>query len=609
MPSTTAAGTGLALSAGVPATQTADGYTALTYTEVSNVESLGGFGASTEVTSFQPLRGPQQKHKGPTNFGALNPTIALDDADAGQALLAAASAPDNRALYAARVTKPDGSLRFFQVRVFGMPETIGAANSMITAAPVLEINTPVVKVAANAPPAPSFTVQPSISPTSGSVGTTFTASDGTALNAASYTRRWLLGTTAIGTGTTVTPNAAGSLTLEVTATGAGGSKVATSSAVTVAAAPTPTPSPAPAPISGLTSANTAKIRAAMAASRNAIISAVGPSTTGGLTQNGGTAQAVNSWPMQTAALLQAAGVNAGAGNFFGDKAGWGAGSQTAATFMAGDGRVVLTGSAAPTSFITAGGNGFGMNGAAGTIEFTPQIGVTEFAIYYRDAVGQDWSWSIDGGAATVVSGKAGTGAPAKLIVSAGAAGTHKLTISWVAGNARFVGVSAYNNASSRKEMTFLNWGVPGARSAQLIEDVDGQASRLKTWTALAPDLTIIDDFAINDWRQSVTIDTFKANLLAAINKGKETGDVVVTTPLWDASTTGNAANQNDYATATVDVATAAGVPIIDIRSAWKSYADANAAGWYSDSVHPTQAGYRAKADAIVYFIQQVRALA
>lgn len=164
MPSTTAAGTGLAISASAPTTQDNAGYGALSYTEISNVESLGGFGASTEVTTFQPLRGSQQKHKGPTNYGALNPTIALDDADAGQALLSAASEPTNSSLYAVRVTKPDGSLRYFQARVFGMPETIAAANSMITAAPVIEINTPVVKVPSSGTntPAPTPAPTPSV---------------------------------------------------------------------------------------------------------------------------------------------------------------------------------------------------------------------------------------------------------------------------------------------------------------------------------------------------------------------------------------------------------------------------------------------------------------
>ena len=148
MASTTAAGTGLAISAGIPSAQTTTAYEALTYTEVGNVESIGGYGASTEVVSFQPLKGAQQKHKGPTNYGTLNPTIAIDDADAGQTLVRTAAAPTNNDLYAIRITKPDGSLRFFQVRVFGFPETVGAANSMITANPVLEINTPVLAKAA-----------------------------------------------------------------------------------------------------------------------------------------------------------------------------------------------------------------------------------------------------------------------------------------------------------------------------------------------------------------------------------------------------------------------------------------------------------------------------
>jgi hypothetical protein len=86
-------------------------------------------------------------------------------------------------------------------------------------------------------PAPVFSVNPSISPGSGTAGsTTFTATDGTASNTTGYTRRWLLDGVSIGTGTTVLPSSAGSLVLEVTATGSGGSTIANSSAVTVSAA-------------------------------------------------------------------------------------------------------------------------------------------------------------------------------------------------------------------------------------------------------------------------------------------------------------------------------------------------------------------------------------
>jgi hypothetical protein len=148
MGGTTAAGSKLAISAGIPATLDVAGYDALTYTNVKGVESIGGFGAATEVVTFTPLDGAVEKYKGPTNYGNLTPTIKVDDTDAGQALLQVASAPLNLAWYAIRVTKPDGAIRYFQAGVFGYPETIGAANSMITAAPQIEINTPIVKKAA-----------------------------------------------------------------------------------------------------------------------------------------------------------------------------------------------------------------------------------------------------------------------------------------------------------------------------------------------------------------------------------------------------------------------------------------------------------------------------
>jgi hypothetical protein len=148
MGGTTAAGTLLAISAGVPASQTSAGYDALTYTTIGGVESIGGFGAATEVVTFTPLSGPVEKYKGPTNYGSLSPTVKVDDSDVGQTLLQVAAGPANNALYAFKVTKPDGSLRYFQGSVFGFQETVGAANSMITATPAIEINTAVVKKAA-----------------------------------------------------------------------------------------------------------------------------------------------------------------------------------------------------------------------------------------------------------------------------------------------------------------------------------------------------------------------------------------------------------------------------------------------------------------------------
>ncbi len=149
MTTTTAAGTGIAISAALPATEDAAGYAALTYTEIGNVEQLGAIGATTGKVEFKPLKGPTQKHKGATDYGSLQPQMAHDPDDAGQELLRTAAEPDNNSRYAYKVTYPNGDIRYFQGRVFGYPENVGNSESMLTANPTIEIDTKIVKVAAD----------------------------------------------------------------------------------------------------------------------------------------------------------------------------------------------------------------------------------------------------------------------------------------------------------------------------------------------------------------------------------------------------------------------------------------------------------------------------
>lgn len=91
----------------------------------------------------------------------------------------------------------------------------------------------------NPTPVPAFTVQPSISPNSGTVGQVFTVVDGTITNGSVSARQWSLNGTAISgaTGASYTSTAAGSLTCTITATGSGGTASATSAAATVTTAP------------------------------------------------------------------------------------------------------------------------------------------------------------------------------------------------------------------------------------------------------------------------------------------------------------------------------------------------------------------------------------
>ena len=88
-------------------------------------------------------------------------------------------------------------------------------------------------------PLPKFINQPSISPSEGIMGTTFTGNDGTITGATSVTRQWRLGGINIQgqTGPTYVSDGTGSLTLQVRASGPGGTVTATSPSVTIQPAP------------------------------------------------------------------------------------------------------------------------------------------------------------------------------------------------------------------------------------------------------------------------------------------------------------------------------------------------------------------------------------
>ncbi len=143
MGTSTAAGTIVAISAGVPATQDVAGYGALTFTTIGGVEKLGTIGATYEKIEFQPLNGVKEKHKGPADSGALGLSLAHDNSDAGQTILRTSAGSNS--LFAFKVTYPTSEIRYFQARTFGYPENVDGAGSLLMAAPSVEICTAIVK--------------------------------------------------------------------------------------------------------------------------------------------------------------------------------------------------------------------------------------------------------------------------------------------------------------------------------------------------------------------------------------------------------------------------------------------------------------------------------
>ena len=145
MTSTTSAGSTLAITATAPATFDAAGYGAATFTEVGGIDKIGGIGAVFAKVEFQPLKGPKDKHKGSRDNGSLAPSMALDEEDAGQILMRTASDDGTSKIYYFEVTYPTGAKRWFGGRVFGMPEVVDGADTIIMATPTVEIITDIVR--------------------------------------------------------------------------------------------------------------------------------------------------------------------------------------------------------------------------------------------------------------------------------------------------------------------------------------------------------------------------------------------------------------------------------------------------------------------------------
>jgi len=145
MTSTTSAGSTLAITATAPATFDEAGFEAATFTEVGGPDKIGGLGAVFAKVEFQPLKGPKDKHKGSRDNGSLTPSIAFDEEDAGQILLQTASDDKTSKIYYFEVTYPTGAKRWFGGRVFGMPEVVDGADTIIMANPTIEIVTDIVR--------------------------------------------------------------------------------------------------------------------------------------------------------------------------------------------------------------------------------------------------------------------------------------------------------------------------------------------------------------------------------------------------------------------------------------------------------------------------------
>jgi hypothetical protein len=146
----TSLGITIAVTISEPATEDEAGYEGLTYTNIGEVVNIGEIGPSAAVVNHDAIdKGYTQKFKGQINYGSMPLQLGRDIEDAGQVILKAGA--DGAAKYTVhtwKVTHPAGLVQYFRGMIFSYTTNIGGSNSIIGANASVELNTPVLDVAA-----------------------------------------------------------------------------------------------------------------------------------------------------------------------------------------------------------------------------------------------------------------------------------------------------------------------------------------------------------------------------------------------------------------------------------------------------------------------------
>lgn len=141
----TSAGTTLALSAVLPATEDSSGYNALTWTVVGEITDLGELGKEYNLVTHMPLGNRRvQKLKGSYNSGTMAVQLGRDFTDAGQ--IAFNTARDSDLDYAFRITLQNGKKMYYKGKVMSFKTNIGNVDQVTGASASLEVTSDIIEV-------------------------------------------------------------------------------------------------------------------------------------------------------------------------------------------------------------------------------------------------------------------------------------------------------------------------------------------------------------------------------------------------------------------------------------------------------------------------------
>ena len=293
----------------------------------------------------------------------------------------------------------------------------------------------------------------------------------------------------------------------------------------------------------------------------------------------------------------AAGIKSNSENIFGTGGAW----NLATMVSTYDNRVSFTGGW--SAFGTGSGpGGYYFNcSAAGTLNFALRGLVDKIKITYRNGTGGSFSVSIDGGAALQTITASGSSGVTSVEIAV-PLGAHVVNVVWISGNVTLYGIEAYD--STAKQVRLLNMGRHGSSTAEWVTASAATTGPLASMAAYGYDVPIIC-LGANDWGTSVGAAAFKTNMQTFIAAEIANGtEPIIMAPNFDGGSAGDVANQEAYVTALRELCVENDLAMIDMRARLVSYAVANAAGKYSDTIHDSPLGADDKAqviyDAVTY---------
>ena len=127
----TVAGATVSISALPSATQTAVAFAALTWVSIGEITDIGNvLGREYNTSSHSPIGSAQQvEKKASYKLGQADFTCGWLEPDAGQALLLTASSSNN--IYGFKITKQDGTIRYFNAQVMKFVENMGTVDNIV----------------------------------------------------------------------------------------------------------------------------------------------------------------------------------------------------------------------------------------------------------------------------------------------------------------------------------------------------------------------------------------------------------------------------------------------------------------------------------------------